>query len=87
LGGKLFNADTGDELCHVKPQVGSGFAAKNEEDYLWLPPCQWGSAEEGLNVPPVLPVGTNFTSIKWANSSVAHSGAMAIWQGRAAYAD
>jgi hypothetical protein len=29
----------------------------------------------------------NFTSVKWTNNSVAHSGVMAIWQGRAAYAD
>ena len=47
---------------------------------------QWGSLAEGLKTPPVLGPDTNFTSVKWTNSSVAHSGVMAIWQGRGALA-
>ena len=43
--------------------------------------------EEGLLPPPVLTPDMNFTSVKRTNNSVAHSGVMAIWQGRAAYAD
>ena len=42
---------------------------------------------EGLRTPPVVNMSTKLRSIKWANSSVAHFGVMAIWQGRAAYAD
>jgi len=87
LGGKMMNADTGEEICHVAPLAGHSAAPQDEESYLWLPPCQWGKASEGLRPPPVLPINTNLTSVKWANSSVAHFGVMAIWQGRAAYAD
>ena len=140
-GGMPTHADTGEELCRVTPMKGHSTAVKDEESYLWLPPCQYGSAAEGLRPPPVIPVGTNLTSIKvvidigstelrvkaivgereneaaentryieidigvftwrkwswrfisrlvavqWTNSSVAHSGVMAIWQGRGAYAD
>uniref|UniRef100_A0A7S2C5X2 Uncharacterized protein n=1 Tax=Haptolina brevifila TaxID=156173 RepID=A0A7S2C5X2_9EUKA len=87
LGGKLVNADTGEVYCHVKPVAGRSAAPQDEESYLWLPPCQWGSEKEGLLPPPKIPINTNFTSTKWANNSVAHFGVMAIWQGRAAYAD
>ena len=87
LGGKIWNADTGELICHVTPFAGDSTVAHHEEDYLWLPPCQWGSAEEGLLPPPVVQPNTNFTSEKWTNNSVPHSGIMAIWQGRAAYAD
>ena len=51
-----------------------------------MPPCQYGSRAEGLRPPPVVKTSTRLRSIKWANSSVAHFGVMAIWQGRAAYA-
>jgi hypothetical protein len=66
--------------------AGNSTEAQNEADYLWLPPCQWGSAEEGLRPPPVITAATNFTSEKYTNNTVAHSGVMAIWQGRAAWA-
>ena len=67
----------------------AGLSAKpqDEEEYLWLPPCQYGAAAEGLRPQPVVNMSTRLRSIKWANSSVAHFGVMAIWQGRAAYAD
>lgn len=52
-----------------------------------LPPCQYGAEAEGLRPPPVVNMSTRLRSVKWANSSVAHFGVMAIWQGRAAYAD
>jgi len=87
LGGVLFNADTGEEYCRVKAAAGHSAKAQDEEDYLWLPPCQYGSRAEGLRPPPVVNTSTRLRSIKWANSSVAHFGVMAIWQGRAAYAD
>ena len=88
LGGELFNADTGEELCHVKPVAGqSATVAQNESTYLWLPPCQWGAAVEGLAPPPTFSMSTNFLSVKRTNSSVGHFGVMAIWQGRGAYAD
>lgn len=73
-------------LADMTPIAGNSTVAQKEEDYLWLPPCQWGSAEEGLLPPPVMSPDTNFTSVKYTNNTVAHSGVMAIWQGRAAYA-
>ena len=87
LGGKLYNADTGELICHVQPALGRSTVAHDEEDYIWLPPCQFGRAADGLMPPPVLSFDTNLTSVKWTNSSVAHSGVMAIWQGRGSYAD
>jgi len=87
LGGDLFNADTGQLICHVEPQAGNSTMAHYEENYLWLPPCQFGNPADGYQAPPVLSMDTNLTSIKTTNSSVAHSGVMAIWQGRGAWAN
>ena len=86
LGGVLLNADTGEEYCRVTAMAGHSAKPQDEEEYLWLPPCQYGAKEEGLRTPPVVNMSTKLRSIKWANSSVAHFGVMAIWQGRAAYA-
>jgi hypothetical protein len=86
LGGELWNADTGDLICHVQPVAGNSAAAHDEENYLWLPPCQFGDPADGFTAPPVLSMDTNLVSIKTTNSSVAHSGVMAIWQGRGAWA-
>ena len=47
-----------------------------------MPLCQYGSRAEGLRPPPVVTVvntSTRLRSIRWANSSVAHFGVMAIW--------
>lgn len=54
MGIELYNADTGNLLCHIKPVMGTGDAAMDESGYIWLPPCQWGSPEEGLPEPPLL---------------------------------
>mmetsp|Transcript_129827 Transcript_129827/g.277119 ORF Transcript_129827/g.277119 Transcript_129827/m.277119 type:complete len:521 (-) Transcript_129827:100-1662(-) len=83
---ELFDADTGELLCSIRPRFGKTHKAKDEESYLWLPPCQWGRAEEGLMPPPLLHLDTNLTSIKRENSTYAHPGVMAIWQMRAIYA-
>lgn len=87
ISGELRNADTNEVLCTVTPVVGNSTVAHLEEDYIWLPPCQFGNPADGFLAPPVLSMDTNLTSVKIANSSVAHSGVMAIWQGRGAYAD
>ena len=81
LGGVLLNADTEEEYCRVKAAAGHSAKAQDEGDYLWLPPCQYGSRAEGLRPPPVVTVvntSTRLRSIRWANSSVAHFGVMAI---------
>mmetsp|Transcript_8887 Transcript_8887/g.20380 ORF Transcript_8887/g.20380 Transcript_8887/m.20380 type:complete len:740 (+) Transcript_8887:10-2229(+) len=82
---ELYNADTGFLVCRVVPVGGQGDSAFDEAGYLYLPPCQWGSAEEGLQAPPVLFLDTNLTSIKRVNSTVGHTGVMAIWQARGKY--
>ena len=82
LGGVLLNADTEEEYCRVKAAPGHSAKAQDEGDYLWLPLCQYGSRAEGLRPPPVVTVvntSTRLRSIRWANSSVAHFGVMAIW--------
>lgn len=82
---ELYNADTGALLCRIIPTHGSSDQSKNENGYLWLPPCVWGDQADGLTPPPVLHMDTNFTSIKRTNSSVYHYGVMAIWQMRGLY--
>ncbi|CAE8678345.1 unnamed protein product [Polarella glacialis] len=83
---ELRNADTGELLCSVQPMSGRSSSAKDERSYIWLPPCQWSFANEGLHKPPLLSLDTNLTSIKRASSTFAHPGVMAIWQMRAIYA-
>eukprot|EP01062_Namystynia_karyoxenos_P053990 TRINITY_DN4407_c0_g1_i1.p1 TRINITY_DN4407_c0_g1~~TRINITY_DN4407_c0_g1_i1.p1 ORF type:complete len:832 (+),score=241.78 TRINITY_DN4407_c0_g1_i1:80-2575(+) len=85
---RLVNADTNETLCEVRPVYGRGDAAMDEAGYMvGLPPCIWGSAEEGMREPPLLSWDTNLTSIKEANSSIYHYGVMAHLQMRAAWAD
>ena len=83
---ELWNADTGEMLCHIKPVVTTGTEAQNEENYLYLPPCMWSeNSTEGLPKPPVFFLNTNFSAIKRVNNSVYHYGIMAIFQSTGAY--
>jgi len=81
---ELYNADTRELLCHIKPVFGTGSSAMDEAGYLWTPPCVWGSKEEGLLKPPVFHARSNFTAIKRVNNTVYHYGIMAIFQMSAA---
>lgn len=84
---ELYNADTGELICYVKPILGTGDEAMNEAGYVvGIPPCSWGSAEEGMAEPPVLDLNTNLMSVKKANSSIYHYGVMSHWQMRAVWA-
>lgn len=83
---ELSNADTGELLCSIRPRFGAAHGAMDEEGYLWLPPCQWGAAEEGLQPPPLLHLDTNLTLVKRSNNTYGHLGVMGIWQMRAVYA-
>ena len=85
LGGELYNADTNELLCAVKPVAGKGQEPQDESSYLWLPPCQWGDPALGLAPPPVITGETNLLGIKRARSDVGHYGVMAIFQGRGAW--
>jgi len=86
IGMELWNADTGESLCEIRPVFGGSRRAMDEASYLWLPPCQWGHAKEGLRPPPLLHLDSNLTSVKRTNSTFGHPGVMAIWQMRAVYA-
>jgi hypothetical protein len=83
LGMELYNADTGNILCHVDGILGSGNAniTFDEKDYLKLNPCLWGQ-DRGLLTPEFLKWDTNLTSIKRCNNTNAHYGEMASWQMR-----
>eukprot|EP00294_Goniomonas_avonlea_P005205 CAMPEP_0114558124 /NCGR_PEP_ID=MMETSP0114-20121206/10203_1 /TAXON_ID=31324 /ORGANISM="Goniomonas sp, Strain m" /LENGTH=847 /DNA_ID=CAMNT_0001743471 /DNA_START=21 /DNA_END=2564 /DNA_ORIENTATION=- len=85
---ELINADTNETICKGLPVFGEDSDPMNEAGYLiGIPPCIWGSAEEGLLPPPVLSMETNLTAIKKCNSTYYHYGVMAHWQMRGAWAD
>jgi|EP00945_MAST-04E_sp_MAST-4E-sp1_P004816 hypothetical protein len=83
---ELWNDDTNELICRNAPRYGNGTAAQDELSYVVaIPPCVWGSKEEGLRPPPILSLDSNLTTIKRANSTNGHWGVMALWQMRAAY--
>ena len=47
-----------------------------------IPPCLWGSEDEGLTKPIFLSFETNLLSIKRSNNTNGHYGDMASWQMR-----
>ena len=80
---ELYNADTGDLLCHVDGDLGKGRnnIKYDEPGYIKINPCLWGY-DEGLLEPPQLSWNTNLISIKKNNNTNAHYGEMASWQMR-----
>lgn len=83
---ELWNTDTGAKVCHITPVSGTGTAAQDEENYLYLPPCVWSESEgAGLPKPFVFYPDTNFSAVKRVNNSVYHYGIMAIFQTTGAY--
>jgi len=78
----LYNADTGQLLCHVEPNHGSGKGLYDEDGFLTIPPCLWGDASDGLMEPQLLSLDTTLMSIKRNNSTLPHTGEMASWQMR-----
>jgi hypothetical protein len=84
---ELWNDDTGELICRNAPTYGNGTDPHNELSYVVaIPPCLWGTQEEGLLTPPRLHLDTNLSSVKRANNTHGHWGVMALWQMRAAYA-
>eukprot|EP01002_Notosolenus_urceolatus_P007757 NODE_306_length_2266_cov_21.156067_g238_i0.p1 GENE.NODE_306_length_2266_cov_21.156067_g238_i0~~NODE_306_length_2266_cov_21.156067_g238_i0.p1 ORF type:complete len:721 (+),score=196.19 NODE_306_length_2266_cov_21.156067_g238_i0:236-2164(+) len=79
---ELYDADNGQLLCRQTPLFGNSTETFNEEGYIAIPPCLWGSADEGLLPPVFLSMESNLTSIKRNNNTVAHYGEMASWQMR-----
>lgn len=84
LSVELYHANTGKLLCRVEPIYGkSSDRVYDEEGFLALPPCLWGDPEEGLAPPVLLPLEAELVSIKRNNSTLPHTGEMALWQMRA----
>ena len=82
LSMELYNADTGQLLCHMEPIRGQSNQVYDENGFLAIPPCLWGSEAEGLQPPELLSLDTNLLSIKRNNSTLSHTGEMASWQMR-----
>jgi len=84
---ELIDTDKNESICKVHPFYGTGDEPFNEAGYAaGILPCIWGSAAEGLEMPPVLPADTNVLAIKRANSTLKHYGVMGHWQMRAVWA-
>jgi hypothetical protein len=86
----LYNMDTNPPtvLCFNEPLYGEGEFPEsgqsfNEAGYaVGIPPCFWGSEEEGLRPSPILSLDTNLRSVKHVNNTFYHYGVMAQWQMR-----
>ena len=80
------NTGTPELLCRQVSLYGKGDVAVDRFDeagYVILPPCLWGTAEEGLQPPVYLAQGTPMYSIqRTRNTHVGHTGQMASWQMR-----
>jgi hypothetical protein len=88
---ELYNADTGQLLCHVDTLKGSGSnESYDEKGFIAIPPCLWSNnngtmkdqSVDGLPPAPFLPLNATLLSIKRANSTWPHTGEMASWQMR-----
>merc|ERR1712012_870445 len=64
------------------PTYGKTHEVFDELGYLAIPPCIWGTEQEGLIAPIFLPFNANLTSIKRNNNTYTHYGEMASWQMR-----
>eukprot|EP00949_MAST-11_sp_MAST-11-sp1_P001864 g1864.t1 len=78
---ELWNSDTGELICRVTTMYGKGSGIFDEADYVSIPPCLWGSQEQGLRKPLTLDPRTNITAIKYFNNTFRHYGQMAQWTG------
>jgi len=93
LNETLFNLDTGEVVCYNEPLYGEGSFPSDgqhfdEEGYaVAIPPCLWGSEEEGLRPSPVLGLDTRLRSVKHVNNTFYHYGVMAQWQMRGMWVD
>ena len=81
----LYNADTNELICRQKPLYGDGSGENfQEEGYVNIPPCVFGSAAEGLPPPPGgergLSFGTRLFSKKICRADYGHHGEMSLWQ-------
>ena len=82
----LWNADTDEIVCKQVGAYGGESMPTingtrfNEEGYIAVPPCVWGS-DDAMGVKPlVLSMGTNLRAESRTNNTYGHHGEMAIWQ-------
>jgi len=84
----LYNLDTGEVICYNEPLYGEGQFPSSGQHFdeagyaVGIPPCLWGSEEEGLRPSPVLGLNTRLRSVKHVNNTYYHYGVMAQWQMR-----
>ena len=74
-------------LCRNSPLYGAGREDRfDEPSYAaGIPPCLWGTEEEGLEPAPRLKLDTNLFMVKKVNSTNYHHGVMGQWQMRGAW--
>lgn len=81
------DATTGELICSNTPVYGAGAAPRfDEPGYVALPPCLWGSTEEGLMPPPTFALDRMLHMVKRDNNTDYHYGVMGQWQMRGAWA-
>jgi len=76
----LYNADTGEVICRQVPVYGQSNTTYDEKGYLAVPPCVFGSPEDGLLRSPVLNASTRLFSTKTCSANDGHHGEMSLWQ-------
>lgn len=76
----LYNADTGELICSQKPIYGQSNKTFDEKGYLSVPPCVFGSSQDGLFNIPNISAETNLFSNKTCKADAGHHGEMSLWQ-------
>ena len=84
---ELWDEDRSELICRGTPIFGGGSDKVHDERgfIVSIPPCLWGSADDGLRPPPRIHLRSNLLSISRANSTRGVTGYMALWQMRAAF--
>ena len=84
---ELWDEDRSELICRGTPIYGGGSDKVHDERgfIVSIPPCLWGSADDGLRPPPRIHLRSNLLSISRANSTRGVTGYMALWQMRAAF--
>ena len=77
---ELWNADANTLICRQTAAVGRSNKTFDEDGYLHIPPCVWGSEEEGLHAPLRLPFNTTLYGVKRCQADYGHHGEMSLWQ-------
>jgi hypothetical protein len=77
---ELWNLDNNSLICRQQGVYGQSNGTFNESGYLHIPPCVWGSVEEGLQPPLRLPFNTTLFGKKKCKANRGHHGEMSLWQ-------